>query len=298
MRTHVRHRLAGALAVVAVAGTLLAGCSPADEANGAARAAPAPQADQDYQERPTGDVSQPAQRQVIQTGRVTLTAKDPVAVVPKVVSLVGAQGPEARVDSREETSGNEHRGGSATLTVRIPSNRLNATIDELKKLGKVVSLEINAEDVTDTASDLDARIAAQEISVERMTAVLAGAQTTADVIAAEEALSQRQSDLESMVAQRNRIADQVALSTFTIYITTPDGVPAEKDDSFGGALSRGWSSLTGAAKAVGLGLTEALPWLAVLALLATAVILPLRRRMRRRRATTTTTPATPPTSPV
>ncbi|MCL2422480.1 MAG: DUF4349 domain-containing protein, partial [Micrococcales bacterium] len=225
-----------------------------------------------------------------------LTTKDPVAIVDDVVVLVRAQGPQARVESRDETSGSGDRDSSATLTVRVPADRLDATIEGLRKLGDVTSLTISAEDVTAVAGDLDARIAAQEISVQRMTEVLAGAQTTADIIAAEGALAQRQSALESMVAERNRIADQVALSTLTIWITTPS--QADKDDdkptTFGGAVAQGWRSLTGAAKAVGLAFGVALPWLAVLAVAVTAVVVPVRRRRRRKATAPVATPAPVP----
>lgn len=304
MRNHVPHRLAGALTVVVVTGALLAGCSgsgssASPEPNSGARPGPAqdraadlgggayaPEAEEAAPDGGAARSAGQADRQVVQTGRMTLTTKDPVAIVDDVVTLVRAQGADARVESRDESSGEGDRGGSATLTVRVPSDRLDATVEGLKQLGDVTSLTVTAEDVTAAAQDLDARIAAQEVSVGRMTAVLAGAQTTADIIAAEAALSQRQSDLESMVAERNRIADQVSLSTLTVWITTPSQVatPDDGPTSFGDAVARGWRSLTGAARSVSLAFGVALPWLVLAGVAVTAVVLPVRRRARRRSA--------------
>ncbi|MCL2849563.1 MAG: DUF4349 domain-containing protein [Micrococcales bacterium] len=302
MRTHVLPRLVGALTVVVASAALFAGCSSDAASSGKADYGGAyePQ----VAERPPDDAmaeadyeapAQPApggaghaepqpDRQVIQTGRMTLTTDDPVATVPDVVTLVRAQGRDARVDSHNESAAHGDRGGSATLTVRVPADRLEATIDELKKMGEMTSLTLTVEDVTGTVQDLDARIGAQQVSVDRMTAVLAAAQTTADIIAAESALTARQSQLESMVAQRNRIADQVSLSTLTIYITTPeDAEEITDDDSFGAALARGWGSLTGTVRTVALALTVALPWLVVAGLVTAALVLGWRRRIRRAR---------------
>ncbi|MDR3068575.1 MAG: DUF4349 domain-containing protein [Cellulomonas sp.] len=310
MRTHVPHRLTSVIVAVIATGGLLVGCT---SSGSAARqgGAPAP-AQADYSEaRDAVEAAQPdgaegrsggqADRQVIQTGRLTLTTKDPVAIVDDIVVLVNGQGADARVESRDETSGEGDRGGSATLTVRVPSDRLDATVEELKTLGDVTSLTVTAEDVTATAQDLDARIAAQRVSVERMTAVLAGAQTTTDIIAVEAALSERQADLESMVAERDRISDQVALSTLTIWITTPDDKAAPDDDdpmSFGDSLARGWRSLTSTARAVSLVFGTALPWLVLLGIAVTAVVLPVRRRRRRRPAQAPVTTAPVTTAPV
>ena len=299
MRTHVPHRLAGALTVVVATGALLAGCSgsgsPASGApapsqapaadygdyyGGGAEAAPAPA---DSADRAAGQATA-ADRQVVQTGRMTLTTEDPVAIVDDVVTLVRGQGADARVESRDETSADGARGSSATLTVRVPADRMDATVDGLKQLGDVSSLTISEEDVTAAAQDLDARIAAQQISVDRMSTVLAGAQTTADIISVEAALTQRQSDLEAMTAERSRIADQVSLSTLTIWITTPSQVATSDDDgptSFGDAVARGWRSLTGAARSVAFAFGVALPWLALVGIVVAAVVLPVRRRRRR-----------------
>ncbi|MCG2798267.1 MAG: DUF4349 domain-containing protein [Cellulomonas sp.] len=282
-------RLVGLLATVAV---LTAGCSAesgsSSQADGAvgtvvqdsAAQAPEEAAAQDAGAADPAALSATAtDRQVITTGDLTLVTDRPATTVTEVVSLVERVG--GRVDSRTETAATQDSPGSALVTARVPSDQVTATIDGLRELGTVSNLTLDAQDVTATAQDLDARIAAQRISVARMEDVLSRVTTTSDLVAVEDALRQRQSDLEAMVAERDRIADQVALSTLSIRLTAPSVVEPAGPGSFGTAVVAGWRSLVGALGSFALVLGVMLPWLVFLALLATPLVLLARQRRRR-----------------
>lgn len=304
--SHHRMRL---VALLAGALLLVAGCSAADGAAGSGSAgdgqdAAAP-AGQDAGGT-TGSGTEAgsgtaADRQVITTGTLTLLTEHPTGTVEDVVALVEKAG--GRVDARTEQAGSADDPGSATLTVRVPSTQVSAVIDALRGLGTVTTLALSTNDVTGAAQDLDARINAQQLSVARMEDVLAHATTTADIMAAEEAVRQRQSDLEAMVAERTRMADQVALSTLTLTLSAP---PAPAEDSgpgsFPSALATGWRSLVATLGELALVLGVLLPWLVFIGAVATPFVVLGRRRARRRAAQAALTPApvaagTPPPAP-
>ncbi|HEY0216710.1 MAG TPA: DUF4349 domain-containing protein, partial [Cellulomonas sp.] len=244
-------------------------------------------------------------RQVITTGEVTLVAPDPRAAADAVVDAV--EGAGGRVDARQETAadpagtgtgtgsddGSEadpavptSDGSSAALTVRVPAEEMTATLDALDEIGEVDRLDLRSDDVTGTAQDLDARIRAARVSVTRLEDLLARAATTADVIAAEETLAQRQSSLEQLESERARLGEQVALSTLTITITAtpPDPVsPAEARGGFLGGLGSGWSALVTVLGVSVVVLGTLLPWLALAAVLGLGYVA-VRGWVRRRRA--------------
>ncbi|MBU4213942.1 MAG: DUF4349 domain-containing protein [Actinobacteria bacterium] len=243
-------------------------------------------------------------REVITTGTLTLLTEHPTSTVEDVVALV--EKADGRVDARTEQAGSADDPGSATLTVRVPSNQVSTVIDALRGLGTVSTLALSTNDVTAAAQDLDARISAQRLSVARMEDVLAHATTTADIMAAEEAVRQRQSDLEAMVAERTRMTDQVALSTLTLTLTAPPATAeAPGPGSFPSALATGWRSLVSALRAFGLVLAVLLPWLMFIAVIATPLVVLGRRRAQRRAAQAALVPApvtpatagTPPSAP-
>ena len=266
-----------------VVAVLAAGCSASDTSSSTAGNQPAVAGQGDAQKAPgkaDSAVGTATDRQVVMTGNLTLVTDHPTTTVKDVVALVDSV--KGRVDSRSETAATHDGPGSASLTVRVPSDKVTATIDGLRALGTVSNLTTQAQDVTAAAQDLDARIAAQKISVARMEDVLSRAANTSDVVAAEDALRQRQSDLEAMVAERGRIADQVSMSTLSITLTAPSLVEASGPSSFPAALAAGWRSLVDGLGSFALVLGVALPWLVFLGLITWAIVWVVRRRRRRR----------------
>ena len=111
-----------------------------------------------------------------------------------------------------------------------------------------------------------------------------GAATTEALLAAEKALSERQSQLESLQAQRTSLADQVELSTLTVQLRPFGVAPVGGPDGFLEGLGTGWRALLTTLGAAFVVLGVVLPWM-VLAALITAGVLALLRLVRRRTAT-------------
>ncbi len=168
----------------------------------------------------TGDTDQKAvtpeaDREVITTGQINVSVKDPRAVAQKISAYAESIG--GRVDTRTENGDGDD--ASAFVTVRVPSTKVTATIDKLKTYGTVEDVTLQNEDVTAQAKDLDARIDALRLSIDRLEKIMANSDTSAELIKAETALTQRQEQLESLEAQRKQIDDQVSLSTLSIDLS-------------------------------------------------------------------------------
>jgi hypothetical protein len=284
-------RVRAAAAATILLATLLAGCSASggssDSADGSGSVAQAPEPASDGGNEVAGegadDSAQDAEaRQVIQTGTVAVTATDPRAVADQVVTFVEAAG--GRVDDRSEHAARDDGSSSAALTVRVPAAKVTATVDRLRELGKVDSVDLKGEDVTGTAKDLDARISALKVSVARLEDLMAHATSTKDLLDAESTLSERQASLEQLESQRAQLADQVALSTLTITLDPPGAVPAADDNprSFWDGLQVGWESLVATVKGIVVVLAVLLPWLAFAGAIAALVVATVRWRRRTR----------------
>ncbi|WP_066588955.1 DUF4349 domain-containing protein [Cellulomonas timonensis] len=224
-----------------------------------------------------------ASREVITRGDVALAVDDPRAATAAVVALVERDG--GRVDARSESAGTDGRDAVAWLTVRIPSGDMTSTLTALEEIGEVRQVDLTAEDVTGDVQDLDARIRAMRLSVARMEELLSRATTNSDIISAESALAERQATLESMQTQRARIAEEVALSTLTIQISTTPLIEAAPPSTGGflGGLQAGWGALVSVLGGLLVVLGALLPW-AVLGGVVAATAVAAVRLTRRRRA--------------
>lgn len=229
------------------------------------------------------------ERKEIVTGSVDITTADPIGAAEKVADRVRTV--DGRVDSRSEQPGTDTTKARATLTVRVPADKTDGFVDGLGGIGEVTSVTTERSDVTMQWQDLDARIKALQASVDRLRALVSSAATTADLIAAENALSSRQGELDSLTARKRQLDDEVALSTLTIQLST-DEPPGSKPDNYWNRIVDGWNSLVRALKSTG----NALPWLGFLLMLAAVVWGVVRLATRRRSPAPQQVPPTPPES--
>ncbi|UGT53588.1 DUF4349 domain-containing protein [Nocardia asteroides] len=234
-----------------------------------------------------------ANRKEVITGSVDITADDPIGAAATVAEQVRAL--DGRIDSRTEQPGTDKRTPRAVLSVRVPADKTDAFITGLGGVGSVTKVSTNRDDVTMQWEDLDARIRALQASVDRLRALMANAANTADLIDAEEALSSRQGELDSLTAQKRSLDDQVALSTLTITLTADDKNAPGDPDNFWDGIVAGWNSLVDWLQDAIVFVGKAIPWLAFLAVLGGVIWLVLRAVLRRRRpvaAPTTSTTST------
>ncbi len=218
-------------------------------------------------------------RQVITTGYVTITVDKPVDASAEAIRIVEQSG--GRVDGRSETAPINGNDGSATLTLRIPSDTLTATLAKLRELGAVQEVSLNSADVTMETQDLDARINAMRASVDRLLTLLSTATDTANLITLETAISDRQAQLESMESQRRYYADQVSLSTLTLNLVSDFTAPTAEPDNFFDGIVAGWSSFVAFFSGLLVAFGVLLPWLVFLGIIAVVIVVIVRRRSKK-----------------
>lgn len=256
--------------LLAVTG-LLVGCggsggSRSDSVAAGTAAAPAPAfAPEKAPQAPAPEV----ERDIVKTASITLSAGDPVAAADAATRLVSEA--KGRVDSRSENAGSSTDRAYVRMVARVPADQLDDVIEDLKALGTPSQVEVQTDDVTARRVDLDARITALQTSVDRLLAIMREAGDPEALVKAEEALSQRQADLDSLRAQRAALGEQIAYSTITLDIRAEQvGGPQRQYNGFFGQVQRGWDTMTSLASNSLMVLGFLLPWLGVLALVAGA----------------------------
>lgn len=275
----------------------LAGCTSGSDANGGGQVsdqAPTVSREGGQALSSESQVNNPtagSDRQVITTGFVTITVDKPVDAAADAIRIVEQSG--GRVDGRAETAPVRGNEGSATLTLRIPSDTLTATLDKLRKLGAVQEVSLNSADVTMETQDLDARITALTASVDRLLTLLSAATDTTNLITLETAISDRQAQLESLESQRRYYADQVSLSTVTLNLVSDFTTPAATPDNFFDGIIAGWTAFVAFFAGLLVLVGVLLPWLVLLGIIALVIVVIVRRRSTKVAPTPAMTPVRP-----
>ncbi|WP_172829068.1 DUF4349 domain-containing protein [Paraoerskovia marina] len=233
-------------------------------------------ADGDRAALPSSDaVSQ--DREVVTSGWVSLVADDPAETVGEIATMAETAG--GWVESRSQTARTDEIEPSATITIRLPADRVSDTVTALEGAGDVVDVSVDSVDVTATGQDLDARIRALSASVDRLTELIDTAESTSELIEAESELTTRQAELDSLSAQRDQLTEQVAMSTLTVSVSSAPGPTELAPGGFAGGVRAGWSALVSTVDVLIVAIGAALPWI-----LPAALAYLLVRALRRRRA--------------
>jgi hypothetical protein len=199
-------------------------------------------------------------REVITTGSATVTVKDTAGSANQFSAWVEKHG--GRVDGRTESRTRDGHT-SATLVIRVPSKWVSAAVAQLRDLGTVDNVDLQRDDVTAEGQDLDARIKALKISVDRLEGILKRAGSSSEVIEAESALSGRQQELEALQVQRRSLSDQVSLSTINVSFVQENKPGAVTPGGFRGGLVKGWNALVDTVNSVVTAAGVLVPWLVI-----------------------------------
>lgn len=227
---------------------------------------------------------------VVRNASLAVRVKDVDAAIAALRSAVTTAGAEisdlqlaAGVDPGNALENGMAPGpANATITIRVPADRLDALTGELSKLGEVTNQGESASDVTEQAIDMEARLKnlrAQEAQLRRF---FEKATKVSDLLAIEQELARVRGEIEAMDAQLTYLKRQAARATLVVSLTEPAPVvsPAGADWGFSAAVTNG---VRGAALLLTTVITVAIALLP-LAAVAAAVWFAVARSRKRRAA--------------
>ncbi|HET6210844.1 MAG TPA: DUF4349 domain-containing protein [Jatrophihabitans sp.] len=227
------------------------------------------------------------QRALVRTASMAVTVSDVDRAANSALAATIAAG--GRVDGDDRTDGSS--GRHADLVLRVPADKLDGLIGTVGRLGHEDSRTVHGQDVTATQADVGARVQELTISVARLQDFLKHSGSIADLVALESQLTQRESDLQSTVAQQRALSDQIELASLTVDLHTKAGLTQAGSGpaGFGSALRHALDGLLLSVRWAAALLGYLLPFLVVLAIPGVPAMLWWRRARRNRR-----TPVAPP----
>jgi hypothetical protein len=162
------------------------------------------------------------QRDIIRTVTMDVTVSNIDAAAASALSAVTAAGGRTDGDDRSGDSTGRH----ATLVLRVPPAKLDNLMVTVARLGHENSRTDHGQDVTASHADVNARVQELTISVGRLQDFMKHSGSINELVALESQLTQRQSELQSTVAQQRALNDEIGLATLTVQLSTSSPLSA------------------------------------------------------------------------
>ena len=182
----------------------------------------------------------------------------------------------------------KYRSRSASMTIRIPAEKLDAFVNHVEGSTNIVSHYSYIDDVTLTYVATESRVNALVAEEQRLLELLSQAETMSDLLEVEARLTDVRYELESVTSRLNVLKNQVSYSTVNLSIDEVVEYTPVEEETFWQRISGGFMD---SLKGIGDGVVEVtvfvlanLPYLVLLAVCAVAVIFLAKRNIRRKKA--------------
>jgi hypothetical protein len=153
---------------------------------------------------------------VIRTAQLALVAKDFPAARAAVDALILRVGGFADHLAVSEDMGTAHtlRG-----VLRVPGDRLNEALTQLRALGHVMNDQQQAQDVADQLVDLDARLSSSRATEQRLIDLMQNRTgRLSDVLEVEREITRVRLDIERLAAEKQSLGRRVSYATIDLTI--------------------------------------------------------------------------------
>ena len=165
-------------------------------------------------------IRQESGQKLIRRVNIDAETEDLEELLAELTAQIGAL--DGYIENQELYNGStqaSYRHRSANLTVRIPADKLDSFVQQVKGVSNVVSYNESQEDVTLTYVSTESRIKALETEQARLLELLAQAQNMSDLLEIEARLTDVRYELESVTSQLLVLANKVDYATVRLYIS-------------------------------------------------------------------------------
>ena len=211
---------------------------------------------------------------IIKTADMSLQVKSFQKAYDRAVSTAKSAGGYV-TDSSAETEGT--RPTSGNLTLRVPVDSFERTLDRLGDLGKVLSKNIRGEDVTAEVVDLNSRMRNQRAEERQYLEIMNRAKRVTDVVTVSNELYRVRGEIEQAEGRVKYLNSVAEMATINLNLSEKAKPEPVKGSSIKNTFTAAFTSLGDTAN----GLARVLVWIAVYSpfwLLPLATALYLRRR--------------------
>jgi hypothetical protein len=169
-------------------------------------------------------------RMVIQESNMSLLVKDVRDSGDKILAFTKNNGGYMVYASYTRPSENPF----ATITVRVPTNKLDQSLKYFKSLAiKVTNENLDGTDITDQYTDIEARLATLKKTQAKFEEILDKATKIQDILEVQREIINLQAQIDSYVGQQKAMEKNAEMTKIVIYLSTDEiALPYTPDNVF------------------------------------------------------------------
>lgn len=224
------------------------------------------------------------ERKIIRNADLQLESDSPEEAQQKITTIAESKGGFV-VESQQSTSDvRAAKRDTVTMTVRVPADKFNETLEEIRKTASRVVVEtVKSDDVTEEFIDIDAQLKAKRALEAQFLEIMKRADTVEQALNVQRQLSEVRGEIEKIEGRKRFLENQAALSTIKIRIQTPAAFSTQSS-GFGYRLKESLASGFDAALSFILGLvTFLIAILPFLLFIVLPIYLLIRYALKKRR---------------
>jgi hypothetical protein len=166
----------------------------------------------------------PGDRKLVRRGEMTIEVRSVTTAVARLGQIIASVGGHRANESERQ---NEYGARTASVTCRVPAERLDAAIESIKALGSLRTLTLNAEDITTAYFDVSVRIATQTQLERQLVGILQRpTNKLSDLLEIEREIARVREEIDRMEGRKRAWDNEVALSSLVVTIEEPAQVVA------------------------------------------------------------------------
>lgn len=161
------------------------------------------------------------ERLIIKTGYISVRVDDTVATKESIEEMVSDLAQEGAFIVYSNQYGADDELPYISMQIRVPATEFNIVMDQISEMaaaGTTPERNENADDVTEEFVDVQSRLESLQAARDRLLGLMENAETTEDLLAAEQQLTQREAEIESLQGRMNYLAESARLSAISVEI--------------------------------------------------------------------------------
>jgi len=167
------------------------------------------------------------ERKIIRNADLQLEASSPEESQQKITAIAESVNGFVVESAQSGSDVKSATLNTVTMTIRVPAEKFNETLDEIRKTGtRVISETVKGQDVTEEFIDIEARLKTEKALEQQFIEIMKQAKSVEDALNVQRELANVRGGIEKIEGRKRFLENQASLSTVKVRLQTPAAISA------------------------------------------------------------------------